>query len=360
MKYIGSKVLESENLILRPIKEEDLKVIWNILCDVDVAKYYLVGKINYNWDQEKEWQYKKLERALNDDVFQWSIILKTKNEYIGQVRCQSSYDESGNKNNDSIRDVGWFLDSRYQGMGFGTEAAKLMLDYMFYEVGIEKIETCAAIENPASWKIMEKFGFRRLNKTKLIKYTIQTKKTECYCYEITKEKYTKSESKIEYLNLYDNKKNKTNKKIIRGERLNIGDHILIAVVFIKNKDGKYLIQKTSKEKGGLYSSTGGHVLYNETSKDAITRELKEELGIEIKKEKLKYIDDILLGIPFADIYYLEEDIDINKLSLQKEEVDSVSYMSEDEIYNLILQEKMTKSHGLIFMNYFMNIDSSDI
>lgn len=83
MKYIGSKVLESENLILRPIKEEDLKVIWNILCDIDVAKYYLVGKINYNWDQEKEWQYKKLERALNDDVFQWSIILKTKNEYIG-------------------------------------------------------------------------------------------------------------------------------------------------------------------------------------------------------------------------------------------------------------------------------------
>lgn len=53
MKYIGSKVLESENLILRPTKEEDLKVIWNILCDIDVAKSYLVGKINYNWDQEK-------------------------------------------------------------------------------------------------------------------------------------------------------------------------------------------------------------------------------------------------------------------------------------------------------------------
>lgn len=99
------------------------------------------------------------------------------------------------------------------------------------------------------------------------------------------------------------------------------------------------IQFKKQEKGGLYSSTGGHVLYNETSKDAITIELKEKLGIEIKKEKLKYIDDILLDIPFADIYYLEEDIDINKLSLQKEEVDNVNYMSEDEIYNLILQEK---------------------
>lgn len=214
MKYIGSKVLESKRLILRPTKEEDLKVLWNILKNKEVSKYYLVGKINNNWEDEKKWQYKKLEKALNNDVFQWSIILKTKNECIGQVSCQSSYDESGNKNNDSIRDVGWFLDSRYQGMGFGTEVAKLMLDYMFYEVGIEKIETCAAIENPASWKIMEKFGFRRLNKIKLIKYTIQTKKTECYCYEITKEEYTKSGSKIEYLNLCDNKKIKQIRKLL--------------------------------------------------------------------------------------------------------------------------------------------------
>lgn len=189
MKYIGSKVLKSKNLILRPTKEEDLKVIWNILCDIDVAKYYLVGKINYDWDKEKEWQYKKLDKALNSDVFQWSIILKANNKCIGQISCLNSYNESDDKNADTIRDVGWVINSQYQGIGLGTEAAKLMLDYMFYEVGIEKIETCAAIENPASWKIMEKFGFRRLNKTKLLKYTVQTKKTECYCYEITREEY---------------------------------------------------------------------------------------------------------------------------------------------------------------------------
>lgn len=46
---------------------------------------------------------------------------------------------------------------------------------------------------------MEKFGFNRLNKTKLIKYTIQTKKTECYCYEITKEEYTRLKSKIKQI-----------------------------------------------------------------------------------------------------------------------------------------------------------------
>lgn len=88
MKYLGSKVLETDRLLLRPTKEEDLKVIWSILCDKKVAEHYLVGKFNYDWEKEKVWQYKKLEKANNEDVFQWSIILKSENKCIGQASCQ--------------------------------------------------------------------------------------------------------------------------------------------------------------------------------------------------------------------------------------------------------------------------------
>lgn len=203
MKYIGSKILESENLILRPTQEEDLKVIWEILCNVDVAKYYLVGKFNYDWDKEKKWQYKKLESAKNKDVFRWSIILKSQNICIGQISCQNSYDESGNVNIDSIRDVGWFLDSKFHSMGFGTEATKLMLDYMFNEVGIEKIEISVAIDNQASWKLMEKFGFHRTKKIKKVKYTILIEKVDCYCYEITRKEYLEK-NKIQIIRINNN------------------------------------------------------------------------------------------------------------------------------------------------------------
>lgn len=104
MKYIGSKVLESKRLILRPTKEEDLKVLWNILKNKEVSKYYLVVKINDNWEDETKWQYKKLEKANNKDVFQWSIVLKFEDCCIGQVSCQKSYDDLGNTNPDNIRD----------------------------------------------------------------------------------------------------------------------------------------------------------------------------------------------------------------------------------------------------------------
>ena len=189
MKYLGSKTIETDNLILRATKEEDLKPIWEILCNIEVSKYYLVGKFNFNWEEEKEWQYKKLAKANNNDTFIWSVILKSENKCIGQVSCQQSHDEKGNVNPDSIRDVGWVLDINYHSMGLGSELAKAMINYMFNEVGIDKIETSAAIINPASWKIMEKLGFRRLEKTKKGNYTFVDELIDCYCYEITKDEF---------------------------------------------------------------------------------------------------------------------------------------------------------------------------
>ena len=89
----------------------------------------------------------------------------------------------------SIRGVGWYIDPIYQGNGYGTEAAKATLDYMFNEVEINKIITGAAISNIPSWKIMEKIGFKREKETELVYYTYKDEPVEDYKYTITKEEY---------------------------------------------------------------------------------------------------------------------------------------------------------------------------
>ena len=153
---------------------------------------------------------------------------------------------------------------------------------------------------------------------------------------------------MEILDLYNDLGEAVGETIVRGEKTDKGKNIMLSVIFIKDSEGRYLIQKTSKEKGSRFSTTGGHVLYNETSKEAIIREVKEELNLDISNENITYIGSILFGIPFGDIYYLEKDIDISSLKLQTEEVESVSYLSENEILNLIEKEQITKSHGLMF------------
>ena len=181
MKLLGSKTIETERLILHKTEEKDLKEIWNILCIEEVSKYYLTSKINYDWEEEKKWQYKKLEEASNNDIFRWTIELKDTNEIIGQISVQESSEE-----NISIRDIGWFIEPSYQKKGYAYEAALEVLKYMFLEVEIEKIETSAAIVNPCSWKLMEKLGFKRKNTTHYIKYTLLDEEVEAYEYVLTK------------------------------------------------------------------------------------------------------------------------------------------------------------------------------
>lgn len=156
---------------------------------------------------------------------------------------------------------------------------------------------------------------------------------------------------MELLDVYDNEGNVTGRTIIRGDKsaiLNENEHIAVAVIFIENSKGEYLIQKTSKEKGGLFSSTGGHVDSGETPKQAIQREVKEELGIEIKESSIQEFGHLLYDKPIRYLFYLKEDIDTNKIVYQKEEVDSVEYMNLSEIEKLISKKEMLESHGILF------------
>lgn len=156
---------------------------------------------------------------------------------------------------------------------------------------------------------------------------------------------------MELLDIYDNEGNKTGKVIKRGDKsvqLSENEHIAVAVIFIENSKGEFLMQKTSQEKGGLFSSTGGHIDSGETPLSTIRREVEEELGINIDNESIEEYGFILYDKPLRYMFYLNKDIDINDIKVQDEEVEYVKYMTKEEILNLIENKQITESHGIIF------------
>lgn len=168
---------------------------------------------------------------------------------------------------------------------------------------------------------------------------------------------------MELLDIYDDNGNITGKTIIRGDKntkLNENEHIALSVIFIQNDNGKFLIQKTSEKKGGKYSSTGGHVDSGETPLEAIKREVKEEIGINIDNDKIEEYGFLSYDKPLRYMYYLRKDIDIKDVKVQKEEVDYVKYMSVQEIEKLIENEEMLKSHGFIFEAIMKKLNSKKV
>lgn len=167
MKFIGSKMLETDRLILRSSKMEEQKRLYDILMIPEVNKWYLTSAKkrannpeHWTWDaQEKFYRY-KVDNADNNDIFCWSVFLKSeytnsgKEEVIGQVSAQESGEDF------KVRDVGWYIDPSYQRKGYAKEAAQAMIDYMFKYVEIDKIVSSAVKNNIASCKIFERLGFK--------------------------------------------------------------------------------------------------------------------------------------------------------------------------------------------------------
>ena len=152
---------------------------------------------------------------------------------------------------------------------------------------------------------------------------------------------------MELRDLYDKGRNITGETILKGEAIPIDRYIVVVLVFIKNSEGKFLIQKRSEIKNGKYATTGGHVKSGESSVEGIIAEVEEEIGLKLRP------DDLTLYFSgrsdtervFFDDYYAKIDIeDIGKLKLQEDEVSSVNWFSEDEIKQLMKEDKFFDKH----------------
>lgn len=154
----------------------------------------------------------------------------------------------------------------------------------------------------------------------------------------------------ELLDVYNDNGKKTGKVIERGIDATLfkpGEHIAVAIIYIENDNNEFLIQKTSKKKGGNFSSTGGHIGHNEEPIEAIKREVKEELGIDISNDNIIDLGFLVFDFPVRFIFYLKKNIDLNSIIIQKEEVESVSYMSENELKRIIEKGLMHKAHAKV-------------
>lgn len=126
------------------------------------------------------------------------------------------------------------------------------------------------------------------------------------------------------------------------------NYMLIVVSFMQNAEEKFLIQRASKEKGHKWGSTGGHPKSGEDSLEGMHTEILEELGIDISKEKYKYVNTFIGHNKIVDLYYIKEEIDVLNLSWQKEEVEEVKWMDVEEIEKLIEQGEFEKTHAKLF------------
>ena len=145
----------------------------------------------------------------------------------------------------------------------------------------------------------------------------------------------------EYWDILDKEKNPVGRLHRRGVRLKQGEYHLICEAWLVSR-GKLLVTQRHPDKnfGGLWECTGGAVIAGENSRDAIRREIREEIGIEVKDSELVFMGSAEGPTFFIDYYEVDKDVDIASIKLQKEEVTAAKFVTYDEFMQMYRQRKL--------------------
>lgn len=143
-------ILETERLIVRPITLDDAEACFSWNSDERVAKYMSYPRCT-DISQTIDW----IKSTLTDEQeWNWAFVLKAENKVIGTGGI------GPNKFMEGYWGIGYNLHYDYWHKGYCTEAMRAIVDFAHNELGVNKICSDHAIENPRSGKVMEKLGLK--------------------------------------------------------------------------------------------------------------------------------------------------------------------------------------------------------
>ena len=181
-KIIETPVLETERLILRPVQIEDAPAIqkhfnnWNIIKN-------LLDTVPWPYPEDGAEDYLKnrvMPQIEKGETFVWTLNLKINpNDPIGLIEYRHITDREDNR--------GFWLAEPYWKQGLMSEAVSAVNDFIFIDLGVDKIIVCNVKSNEGSRRVKEKTGAKFIG-TKQMKHH-RSEETEIW--ELTAENWKK-------------------------------------------------------------------------------------------------------------------------------------------------------------------------
>jgi len=147
LREASSCVLETERLALRRPTLADVKAIAYLANDRRIAENTRRLPHPYLQDHAVEFV-----RAMAADRRETVFLIEHTHTPIGMVGIDWR--------EQSAPELGYWLGFEYWGQGFGTEAARAVIDFFFEEFDAEHLISGARVANPSSRNILEKCGFQ--------------------------------------------------------------------------------------------------------------------------------------------------------------------------------------------------------
>jgi len=144
-------------------------------------------------------------------------------------------------------------------------------------------------------------------------------------------------AKDELWDIYDIERNLSGRTHRRADPLPAGDFHLVVYVWLLNSKGEFLITKRAPNKGypNMWECTGGSAVAGDNSLTAAIREVKEEIGLDIKSENGECLFTITRDNSISDVWLFRQDFSLDDVILQENETIDAKYALPDEIRTMV-------------------------
>jgi ribosomal-protein-alanine N-acetyltransferase len=150
--FLSFPILESKNLILRQINNDDVAEVFALRSNPETMKY-IPKPLLQNYEEALA-HIKMIQGKMdNNEGIDWAITQKGNPKLlgiIGHYRIKWEHFRS---------EIGYMLLPEYHGKGIVSDAIQLIVDYGFNQMKLHSIEALIDPDNTGSARVLEKNGF---------------------------------------------------------------------------------------------------------------------------------------------------------------------------------------------------------
>jgi ribosomal-protein-alanine N-acetyltransferase len=144
--------LETDRLILRDWKDEDVESYSQMNLDPDVMRFF---PSTVPAERSKQYLVKTRQSFYDLGYGQWAVELRETGQFIGLIGFARADFKAGFT---PCIEIAWRLHKDFWNRGYATEGAQACLDYGFQVLNLDVVHSFTAILNVPSQRVMEKIG----------------------------------------------------------------------------------------------------------------------------------------------------------------------------------------------------------
>jgi len=149
--------MRTERLVLRPFEVSDAQRVLKIQQNWNVTRMLRMAPWPQTLELTRGWLASHLEEWRAGTGYRFALVR------AGTIIGCADVDEI--EGGEGV--IGYWLDEAAWGQGFATEAARAIVEFAFGRVGLHRLRSGHAFDNPASGLVLRKLGFEPLGATRV-------------------------------------------------------------------------------------------------------------------------------------------------------------------------------------------------